>query len=239
MPLSQTPAGGTAQFLVTADSAAVKADRTWWLNTVPAYAKSLAGKWAKADDTMGFPVGALRGLVGNLRPSDSFNIIPFSGGHSLLAPRSLPATRENIEAAQRFIAGQRGSGSTELLAALRRRFVMLDAAAGQPEKTVEFAHPFRVAAGQVVVYRDEVRPFAGQCIQVERQRGDEGLAFAGHHLRDIAAMKYDAAQDLDVEVPRAALAQRRQGHLGPQRPAQAGRVLAPVAVRAGLPEGHG
>ncbi|HTN49500.1 MAG TPA: VIT domain-containing protein [Burkholderiaceae bacterium] len=71
----------------------------------------------------GFPLDTakrlLRGLVGNLRSSDTFNIIPFSGGHSLLAPRSLPATRENVEAAQRFIAGQRGSGSTELLAALR------------------------------------------------------------------------------------------------------------------------
>jgi Ca-activated chloride channel family protein len=71
----------------------------------------------------GFPIETaktlLRGLVGNLRPSDSFNIIPFAGGHSLLAPRSLPATRENIETAQRFIAAQRGGGATELLAALR------------------------------------------------------------------------------------------------------------------------
>ncbi len=71
----------------------------------------------------GFPIETaktlLRGLVGNLRPTDTFNIIPFAGGHSLLAPRSLPATRENIEAARRFIGGQRGSGSTELLAALR------------------------------------------------------------------------------------------------------------------------
>ena len=71
----------------------------------------------------GFPIETaktlLHGLVGNLRPTDTFNIIPFAGGHSLLAPRSLPATRENIEAARRFIGGQRGSGSTELLAALR------------------------------------------------------------------------------------------------------------------------
>ena len=71
----------------------------------------------------GFPIETaktlLHGLVGNLRPTDTFNIIPFAGGHSLLAPRSLPATRENIEAARRFIDGQRGSGSTELLAALR------------------------------------------------------------------------------------------------------------------------
>ena len=71
----------------------------------------------------GFPIDTaktlLRGLVANLRPTDTFNIIPFAGGHSMLARQSLPATTENVEAARRFIDGQRGSGSTELLAALR------------------------------------------------------------------------------------------------------------------------
>jgi Ca-activated chloride channel family protein len=71
----------------------------------------------------GFPIDTakvlLRGLVANLRPTDTFNIIPFAGGHSLLARQSLPATRENVELARRFIDGQRGGGSTELLAALR------------------------------------------------------------------------------------------------------------------------
>jgi Ca-activated chloride channel family protein len=71
----------------------------------------------------GFPLDTartlLRGLVGNLRPGDTFNIIPFAGGYSKLAPQSLPATPGNIEAALRFINAQRGGGSTELLAALR------------------------------------------------------------------------------------------------------------------------
>lgn len=71
----------------------------------------------------GFPLDTartlLRGLVGTLRPGDTFNIVPFAGGHSKLAPQSLPATAENIEAALRFIGAQRGGGSTELLAALR------------------------------------------------------------------------------------------------------------------------
>jgi Ca-activated chloride channel homolog len=71
----------------------------------------------------GFPLDTakslLRGLVTNLRPTDTFNIIPFAGGYSILAPRSLPASRDNVDAALRFINGQRGSGSTELLAALR------------------------------------------------------------------------------------------------------------------------
>ncbi len=76
----------------------------------------------------GFPVETaktlLRGLVGNLRETDTFNIIPFAGGHSLFAPRSVPATRANVDAAVRFINGQRGNGSTELLAALRGAFAM-------------------------------------------------------------------------------------------------------------------
>jgi Ca-activated chloride channel family protein len=71
----------------------------------------------------GFPLDTakslLRGLVTNLRPTDTFNIIPFAGGHSMLAPRSLRASRDNVDAALRFVNGQRGSGSTELLAALR------------------------------------------------------------------------------------------------------------------------
>ena len=71
----------------------------------------------------GFPIETaktlLRGLVAGLRATDTFNIIPFAGGHSKLASQSLPATKENVDAAIRFINAQRGSGSTELLAALR------------------------------------------------------------------------------------------------------------------------
>jgi Ca-activated chloride channel family protein len=76
----------------------------------------------------GFPIETaktlLRNLVAHLRPTDTFNIIPFAGGHSKFAPRSLPATRDNLEAALRFINSQRGSGSTELLAALRGALAM-------------------------------------------------------------------------------------------------------------------
>ena len=76
----------------------------------------------------GFPIETaktlLRGLVGNLQPTDTFNIVPFAGGHSKLASQSLPATRENIDAAIRFINAQRGGGSTELLAALRAALAM-------------------------------------------------------------------------------------------------------------------
>ncbi|HEU0199175.1 MAG TPA: VIT and VWA domain-containing protein, partial [Burkholderiaceae bacterium] len=76
----------------------------------------------------GFPLDVtkklLRELIGNLRPSDTFNVVPFAGGHSLLAPASMPASPENIVRALRFIDGQRGGGGTELLPALRMALAM-------------------------------------------------------------------------------------------------------------------
>ncbi|KAA2261100.1 hypothetical protein F0L68_18750 [Solihabitans fulvus] len=58
------PGGGAAEFLVTKNSASVKANNTWWLDTIPAFAQTLADKWVKADDSMGFPVGMLGALGG-------------------------------------------------------------------------------------------------------------------------------------------------------------------------------
>lgn len=76
----------------------------------------------------GFPLDTakalLRDLVGRLRPGDTFNVIPFAGGSSLLHPQSLPASEENIARALRFIDGQTGGGGTELLPALRRALAM-------------------------------------------------------------------------------------------------------------------
>lgn len=76
----------------------------------------------------GFPLATaksvLRELVARLRPTDTFNVIPFAGGSSLLAPQSLPVTEENVAAAIRFIDRQTGGGSTELLPALRRALAL-------------------------------------------------------------------------------------------------------------------
>ncbi|MCC2637496.1 MAG: vault protein inter-alpha-trypsin subunit [Moraxellaceae bacterium] len=62
----------------------------------------------------------LRRLIGNLRPSDTFNVLLFAGSNSMLAPQSLPATTANIERAINVIDAQEGGGSTELIPALRR-----------------------------------------------------------------------------------------------------------------------
>jgi Ca-activated chloride channel family protein len=72
----------------------------------------------------GYPLDTAKALlaklIGNLRPSDTFNVLLFSGDNSVLAPQSLPATQANIALAIRTIDRQSGGGSTELLPALRR-----------------------------------------------------------------------------------------------------------------------
>ena len=77
----------------------------------------------------GFPLDIskklLKDLVGNLRPTDRFNVLLFSGGSSLMSEQSLPATSENIRRAIDLIEGQRGGGGTELLPALKRALSLL------------------------------------------------------------------------------------------------------------------
>ena len=69
--------------------------------------------------------------------------------------------------------------------------LVLDHADRHAQKAVEPSHPLGVAAREVVVDGDDVNAFAGQGVQVCRQRRDERLAFAGLHLRDPAAMQDD------------------------------------------------
>ena len=72
----------------------------------------------------GFPLDTakalMRQLLGNLRPSDRFNVLLFAGSNRMLSPQSVPATPANVNAAIRTIEQMGGSGSTELLPALRR-----------------------------------------------------------------------------------------------------------------------
>ncbi len=77
-------------------------------------------------------------------------------------------------------------------------------------------HPFRVALGEVVVHRDDVHALAFEGVQVRRQRRHQRLALAGAHLRDLALVQRDAADQLHVEVPHrqralARLADDREG----------------------------
>lgn len=62
----------------------------------------------------------LRNLIGNLRPTDTFNVLLFSGSSQMLSPTPVPATRANIERAIDTIDRSRGGGSTEIVPALKR-----------------------------------------------------------------------------------------------------------------------
>ncbi|CAM3388103.1 VIT and vWA domain-containing protein [Polaromonas hydrogenivorans] len=72
----------------------------------------------------GFPLDTaktlMRELIGKLRPSDTFNVLLFSGSNRFLSPASVPATQANIEQAVRTIDEMGGGGGTELIPALKR-----------------------------------------------------------------------------------------------------------------------
>ncbi len=70
----------------------------------------------------------------------------------------------------------------------------------QSEEVVQLGHPGRIAIGQIVVHGHHVHAIARQCVQVDRQRGGQRLAFAGAHFGDLAVVQRHAAQQLNVEV---------------------------------------
>jgi len=76
----------------------------------------------------GFPLDTAKrvmtDLARGLRPVDRFNVILFSGASQLMAPVSIPATRENIAAAMQVIDAQQGGGGTELLPALEQALAL-------------------------------------------------------------------------------------------------------------------
>ena len=80
----------------------------------------------------------------------------------------------------------------------------------EAEELVDAPHPLGVALGEVVVDGDDVHALAGERIEVDRQRGDQRLAFAGLHLGDLALVQHHAADQLHVEMP---LAERALGGL--------------------------
>ncbi|HEU4875278.1 MAG TPA: VIT and VWA domain-containing protein [Pyrinomonadaceae bacterium] len=71
----------------------------------------------------GFPLNTskrlLRDLIGQLRPTDLFNVVLFAGDSTVLSPQSLQANQPNIAKAIRLLEQQRGAGGTELLPAIK------------------------------------------------------------------------------------------------------------------------
>lgn len=66
----------------------------------------------------------LKGLVKDLRETDSFNLILFANDSVLLSPEALPATAQNIKAATKLIDEQKGGGGTSLLPALENAIAL-------------------------------------------------------------------------------------------------------------------
>ncbi len=71
----------------------------------------------------GFPIEkakeTMKLALDNLYSDDTFNLITFSGDTHILFPRPVPATRENLLLAQRFLASRQGAGGTEMMKAIR------------------------------------------------------------------------------------------------------------------------
>ena len=105
------------------------------------------------------------------------------------------------------------------------------------EEAVDLPHPVGVAAGQVVVHRDDVHALAGQRVEVDGQGGDQRLALAGLHLGDLAVVQHHAADQLHVEMPLAERALGGLAHHGEglrQQVVQRGAAGQPLAELGGL-----
>ena len=71
----------------------------------------------------GFPIEkakeTMKLALDNLYPSDTFNLITFSGDEHILFPEPVPATKENLGKAQTFLETREGSGGTEMMKAIK------------------------------------------------------------------------------------------------------------------------
>ncbi len=104
-----------------------------------------------------------------------------------------------------LVVGAVGDVAVVLLLALGIVEAVDDDADREPEEFVDLPHPLGVALGEIVVDGDDVDAAAGERVEIDRERGDQRLAFAGLHLGNPALVQHHAADQLDVEV---ALAER-------------------------------
>ncbi len=74
---------------------------------------------------------------------------------------------------------------------------------GHVQRLVDRLHPGRIAARQVVVDRHHVNAPGRQRVEINGQRRDQGLAFAGLHFGDLALVQHHAADHLGVKMAHA------------------------------------
>jgi len=84
----------------------------------------------------------------------------------------------------------------------------------QSQETVDRPHPFGIASGQIVIDRHHVHTSTGQGVEVDGHGGDQGLALSRLHLRDLALVQDDPADELHVEGPHGQHSTRDLAHGG-------------------------
>ncbi|MEN3328400.1 MAG: Ca-activated chloride channel, partial [Acidobacteriota bacterium] len=71
----------------------------------------------------GFPIEKAKETMdlalSTLNPHDTFNLITFAGDTAILFSEPVPATRENLQKAKKFLASQEGNGGTEMMKAIK------------------------------------------------------------------------------------------------------------------------
>lgn len=76
----------------------------------------------------GFPLDTakrvIQQLFATLKPTDWFNLVLFAGSARVLSPKSLPATKTNLQRILALTNQQEGGGSTELMGALRHAYAL-------------------------------------------------------------------------------------------------------------------
>jgi Ca-activated chloride channel homolog len=71
----------------------------------------------------GFPIEKAKETMdlalSTLNPHDTFNLITFAGDTAILFSEPVPATRQNLQKAKKFLASQEGNGGTEMMKAIK------------------------------------------------------------------------------------------------------------------------
>jgi len=117
----------------------------------------------------GFPLDTakalMKTLLGQLRPTDHFDVALFSGANVVMSPSgSLPATPANIQDAIALVEHQHGGGGTELMGGLRASYAIPRAS--------------RAVSRTVVVVTDGYVGVEAEAFRFVRERLDEANLFA-------------------------------------------------------------
>ena len=150
--------------------------------------------------------------------------------HHVLDP-VLHVVAQIIEA--ELVVGGVSDVAVVLIFALRIVEAVHDDADRKSEKFVDLPHPFGVALGEIVVDGDDMDAAAGERVEIDGERGDQRLAFAGLHLGNPALVQHHAADELDVEVALAERALAGLAHGGESRHQNVVRALRPRPAASG------